>query len=106
MEQVGTDVVGPEELGGLAEVTCEARDAVDVDGDGAGGEFGPNPTLTLVANSIPCLRGRLQRGESGATGPGYRPPRPPVIEPHHIDRRCRQEVLEMRLRLPDIATPT
>src|SRR5512142_1690354 len=65
----------------------------------------PVSTLTLVANSIPCSRGRLQRGESGATGPGYRPPRPPVVEAHHINRRRRQEVLEMRLRLPDVPTP-
>jgi hypothetical protein len=67
-------------------------------------ELGVNPTMTLVANSILCSRGRLQRGESGATGLGYRPPRPPVIEAHHIDRRRRQEVLEMRLSLPDVAT--
>src|SRR4051812_44732257 len=66
---------------------------------------GVDPTVTLVANSIPCSRGRLQRGEPGATGPGYRPPRPPVIEAHHIERRRRQEVLEMRLRLSDGATP-
>src|SRR3954451_24978114 len=65
---------------------------------------GVNPTLTLVANSIPCSRGRLQRGEPGAAGPGQRRPRPPLAEPHHVDRRRRQEVLEMRLRLPDIAT--
>ena len=59
---------------------------------------------TLVANSIRCLRGRLQRGESGAAGPGQRRPRPPLTEPHHVDRRRCQEVLKVRLRLSDIAT--
>src|SRR5262249_26305055 len=65
---------------------------------------GPNPTLTLVANSIPCSRGQLQRGESRATGSGQRRPRPPLAEPHHVDRRRRQQVLEARLGFPDIAT--
>src|SRR5512135_2347231 len=59
--------------------------------------------MTLVANSIPCSRGRLQRGESRATGPSYRPPRPPVIESHHIDRRRRQHMLQVRLGLTEIA---
>src|ERR1700739_546231 len=66
--------------------------------------LGPTPTLTLVANSIPYSRGRLQRGESRATGPRQRCPRPPLAEPHHVERRRRQEVLEMRLRLTDVAT--
>src|SRR3954462_4753832 len=67
--------------------------------------MGPAPTVTLVANSIPHSRGRLQRGESRATGPGQRRPRPPLAEPHHVERRRRQQVLQMRLRLTDIATP-
>src|SRR3954462_12470949 len=67
--------------------------------------MGPAPTVTLVANSIPHSRGRLQRGESRATGPGQRRPRPPLAEPHHVERRRRQQVLEMRLRLTDITTP-
>src|SRR3954451_2995936 len=61
--------------------------------------------LTLVANSIPFSRGRLQRGEARAAGPRQRRPRPPLAEPHHVDRRRRQQVLEMRLRLTDITTP-
>src|SRR5512143_580097 len=65
---------------------------------------GATPRSTLVANSIPCSRGRLQRGESRAAGPGQRRPRPPLAEPHHVDRHRRQEVLEMQLHLPDIAT--
>src|SRR3954451_3239956 len=60
--------------------------------------------LTLVANSIPFSRGRLQRGESRAAGPRQRRPRPPLTEPHHVDRRRRQEVLKVGLRLTDIAT--
>jgi hypothetical protein len=65
---------------------------------------GVDPTVTLVANSIPYLRGRLQRGEAGAAGLRQRRPRPPITEPHHIDRRCRQEVLKVGLCLTDIAT--
>jgi transposase-like protein len=61
--------------------------------------------LTLVANSIPCSRGRLQCGEARAAGPRQRRPRPPLTQPHQIDRRRRQEVLQMRLRLTDIAAP-
>ena len=66
---------------------------------------GVDPTVTLVANSIPYSRGRLQRRESRAAGPRQRRPRPPLAEPHHVDRRRRQEVLKVRLRLTDIATP-
>jgi hypothetical protein len=64
-----------------------------------------NPALTLAANSIPYSRGRLQRGESRAAGPGQRRTRPPLTEPHHVVRRRRLEVLKVRLRLPHIATP-
>ena len=60
--------------------------------------------MTLVANSISYSRGRLQRGESRAAGPGQRCTRPPLAEPHHVDRRRRQQVLKVRLRLTDIAT--
>jgi hypothetical protein len=60
-----------------------------------------------MANSIPCSRGRLQRSESGAAGLGQRCPRPPFAEPHHVDRRCRQEVLKLcRLGGRSCATPT
>ena len=38
VEQEGADVLGPEEFGRLAEVACEACDAVEVDIDGAGRE--------------------------------------------------------------------
>jgi hypothetical protein len=48
-----------------------------------------------MANSIPFSRGRLQRGEAGATGLGQRRPRPPFAEPHHVDRRRRQDVLKL-----------
>jgi hypothetical protein len=34
-------------------------------------EVGLAPTVTLVANSIPFSRGRLQRGEAGAAGLGH-----------------------------------
>src|SRR3954447_9108450 len=67
--------------------------------------LGRCPMLTLVANSIPYSRGRLQRRESRAAGPRQRRPRPPLAEPHQVDRRRRQEVLQMRLRLTDIAAP-
>ena len=60
--------------------------------------------MTLVANSIPCSRGRLQRSESGTAGPGQRRPRPPLTEPYYVERRRRQEVLKVGLRLTDIAT--
>src|SRR3954464_7216583 len=66
---------------------------------------GPGPTVTLVANSIPYSRGRLQRGESRAASPRQRRPCPPLTEPHQVDRRRRQEVLQMRLRFPEIAAP-
>src|SRR3954447_25528680 len=62
--------------------------------------------LTLVANSIPYSRGRLQRGESRAAGPRQRRTRPPLAEPHQVDRRRRQQVLQMRLRLTDIPAPS
>jgi len=65
---------------------------------------GVDPTVTLVANSIPYLRGRLQRGESRAARPGQRRPRPPLAEPHQIDRRRCQEVLKVRFGFPDLAT--
>src|SRR5262249_30070058 len=70
------------------------------------GTFGVDPTVTLVANSIPGSRGRLQRRKSRASGPGQRRPRPPLAEPHQVDRRRRQEVLEAGLRLANIATPS
>ena len=38
VEQEGADVLGPERLGGFAEVPGEACDTVDVDADGAGRE--------------------------------------------------------------------
>src|SRR5512135_3402528 len=63
---------------------------------------GVDPTVTLVANSIPYSRGRLQCGESGAAGLGHRRPRPPVTEPHHVDRRCRQHMLQLRLGLAEV----
>src|SRR4029077_17682351 len=55
------------------------------------------------ANSIRRSRSRLQRSETRATGAGQRRPRPPFAEPHQVDRRRRQEVLEVGLRLTDIA---
>src|SRR3954447_16978554 len=67
--------------------------------------LGRCPMLTLVANSIPYSRGRLQRRESRAAGPRQRRPRPPLAEPHQVDRRRRQQVLQMRLRLTDRAAP-
>jgi hypothetical protein len=65
---------------------------------------GVEPTVILVANSIPYSRGRLQRSKSGAAGPGQRRPRPPLAEPLHVDRRRRQEVLKVGLCLTNIAT--
>src|SRR3954470_24149644 len=62
-------------------------------------------TLTLVANSIPYSRGRLQRRESRAAGPPQRRTCPPITQPHQVDRRRRQEVLKVRLRLTDVPTP-
>src|SRR4051794_23920898 len=60
--------------------------------------------LTLVANSIPYSRGHLQRRESRAAGPRQRRPRPPLAQPHYVDRRRRQEVLKVGLGLANIAT--
>ena len=61
-------------------------------------------TLILVANSISCSRGRLQRSEPRAAGPGQWYRRPPVAEPHQVDRRRRQQVLKVSLRFTDVAT--
>ena len=62
-------------------------------------------TLILVANSKPLSRGQLQRRESRATGLRQRRARPPLVEPHYVERRRRQQVLKVRLGLPNIATP-
>jgi hypothetical protein len=61
VEQVGADVVGPEEFRGFAEVAREACGAVDVDIDGAGGEVAQAHVLDHAATErchgvLPMLR--------------------------------------------------
>src|SRR5512135_301783 len=40
-----------------------------------------------------------------AAGSRWRSPRPPLTEPHQIDRHRRQNMLQVRLGLPDVPAP-
>jgi len=64
---------------------------------------GPNPTLTLVANSFAHSRSLFQGSEPRTSRLRIERPSPPVIEPDHIDRRRCQDMLQVRLGPPDIA---
>ena len=79
VEQEGADVLGPERLGGLAEVPGEACDAVDVDADGAGREVaevhvlghaepershGVPPSGVEAFTGGNCLRNSTRRSEA------------------------------------------
>ena len=59
VEEVGADVLGSEEFGGLAEMPGEAYDAVDIDDDGARGEVAQlhvldHATTKRSHGELPC----------------------------------------------------